>query len=400
MSRRTLYFAIPALMILIFAAAVLIVTRKPDDPFQGDAIVNPAFPSLSYGIQAFLWWDGGEVGENLDRVTMMGFTYVKQTFAWSDMERKPGKWRFKESDHILDETERRGLKVIVRLGEVPKWAQSTPIGDDVHDTPPADLDAWANYCGTIASHYKGHIAGSQVWNEPNLSREWGGRPVNAIEYTELLAACSLAIRAADPDAKIISAGLAPTGNEDTIALRDDVYLDQMYKAGFQQYVDAVGAHAPGFSAPDVDPSVPEAGRWASFRRVEDLRKIMIANGDAAHQIAILETGWTTDTVHPGYAWYAVSEADQAKNLRAAYEYAAENWRPWVGLMSMIYIAKPTWTQDDEELWWAITEQRPGYIYNRPAFDALVRMAKYCGDQIMPARDMAKEIPVAPDNPCD
>lgn len=396
---RRLVLIFAPLLVLIAFIGVFFVLRFTADPFQGHAIVNPAFPSLTYSIQAFLWWDGGEVGQNLDRITMMGFTHVKQTFAWLDLEPTQGEWHFEQSDRILAETERRGLKVIARLGEVPDWAQGEILGDDVHDTPPADLDTWGNYCGTLAANYAGRIAGYQIWNEPNLSREWGGQPVNAVDYVELLAVCSNAIRAADPQAKIISAGLAPTGNEDALALRDDVYLDQMYKANFQQYVDAVGAHAPGFSKPDVDPSVPEQGRWASFRRIEDLRKIMIDNGDAAHQIAILETGWTIDEIHPAYSWFRVTEAEQAQNLRAAYEYAAENWRPWVGLMSMIYLAKPTWTEENEEFWWSITEQRPDYIYNRQAFDALARMAKYCGDKIMPNRDTNVEMPVEPPNPC-
>ena len=71
----------------------------------------------------------------------------------------------------------------------------------------------------------------------------------------------------------------------------------------------------------------------SFRRVEDLRKIMIANGDAARQMALLEVGWTTNQVHEAYAWYAVTEDEQAEYMREAYAYAAAHWRPWVGLMS-------------------------------------------------------------------
>jgi polysaccharide biosynthesis protein PslG len=399
MLRRLSYLLIPLAFMLL---AAFVMLRPPADPFRGNAITDPAFPSLTYGIQAFLWWDGGEVGLNLDYVTTMGFTHVKQTFAWQDLEAKRGAWDFTQSDRILDELEKRRLKLVVRLGETPDWARHEIDPEaDIHDTPAADLSDWANYCGTLAARYKGRIAAYQIWNEPNLSREWGGRPPNAVDYVELLKACSEAIRAADPDAILISAGLSPTGNEDARALRDDIYLDQMYQAGFQQYIDVVGVHAPGFTAPEVDPAAAPAGRWASFRRVEDLRKIMIDNGDAARQIAILETGWTIDPVHPQYSWFAVDETTQARNLRGAYEYAAENWRPWVGLMSAIYLAKPIWTEDDEEYWWSITfpGPNPGDIFTRPAFDQLTRMAKYCGDQIMPARDGEEFIPVEPYNPC-
>ncbi len=289
----------------------------------------------------------------------------------------------------MEAVERRDLELVARLGEVPLWAQGE-VGDTTPeepiDVPPADLSDWANYCGTLAERYRGRIRAYQIWNEPNLTREWGNRPPNAAGYVELLRACSRAIRAADPDAILISAAPAPTGSHDNIAQRDDIYLDRMYKAGFADYIDVVGAHAPGFAEPWYGPDDAERdgkGRWATFRRVEDLRKIMIANGDAARQMAILETGWTTDQVHPEYAWYAVSEAEQAENLVAAYRYAAEHWRPWVGLMSVIYMAPSSWTPQDEEYWWAITKPNN---HTRQAFIDLANMEKHCGDRFIPARE--------------
>ncbi len=93
----------------------------------------------------------------------------------------------------------------------------------------------------------------------------------------------------------------------------------MYDAGFQHYVDAVGMHAPGYSAPEVAPEDGAGGhRFFTFRHVEDLRRIMVANGDAAHQVALLEVGWTTDQQNPDYSWFAVDEPTQARNLVAAY----------------------------------------------------------------------------------
>jgi hypothetical protein len=174
----------------------------------------------------------------------------------------------------------------------------------------------------------------------------------------------------------------------------------MYDAGFSQYVDVVGMHAPGFSAPETDPADGVGGhRFFTFRHVEDLRRLMIANGDAAKQVALLEVGWTTDTQNPAYAWFAVSEAEQARSLVAAYAYAAENWRPWVGLMSAIYIADPVWTEANEEWWWAITTPSG---YTRQAYIDLANMAKYCGERVIPARDPGspEALGLVPVHPCD
>jgi hypothetical protein len=369
---------------------LLTVPRSSSDAFLGFRVIAPPFTSLTYGIQAALWWDSGWAGTHLDWIQRMVFSHVKQTFAWEAIEPQPGEWHFERADVILGELERRNLKLVVRLSDAPEWAfannvPQTKPAEGVVDTPPDNLDDWANYCRAVAERYRGRIAAYQIWNEPNLSREWGGQLPDPLGFVALLRACSEAIRAVDPDAILISPGLAPTGNYDNIAWPDDLYFQHMYDAGFQQFIDVVGVHAPGYTAPEVAPAdAPGGNRFFSFRRVEDMRRIMVQNGDAARQMAILELGWTTDPREDSnMAWFAVDEATQARNLVAAYQYAADHWRPWVGLMSMIYIADPAWTPDDEQYWWAITTPDG---YTRQAYIDLANMAKYCGDDVRPPRD--------------
>lgn len=392
------------LIIVVAAALLLTVPQSSTDPFLGFRVTNPPFTSLTYGIQAFLWWDTGQAGLNMDWIQRMVFSHVKQTFAWEDIEPQPGEWHFENGDRLVAELERRNLKVVARLTDAPGWAIAgntphTMSPDVIVDTMPDRLEDWANFCGVVAERYRGRIAAYQIWNEPNLSREWGGQVPSPEGYVALLRACAEAIRAADPDAILISAGLAPTGDYTDQAWPDDLYLQRMYDAGFQQYVDVVGVHAPGYTAPEVDPAdAPGGHRFFSFRHVEDMRRIMIANGDAARQMAILELGWTTDQIHPDMQWFAVTEAEQARNLVAAYQFAAEHWRPWVGLMSMIYMANPAWTPDNEEYWWAITTPDG---YTRPAYADLANMAKYCGDDVRPPRDPSspEALGVIPVIPC-
>ena len=108
------------------------------------------------------------------------------------------------------------------------------------------------------------------------------------------------------------------------------------------------------------------------QQLDYLRAIMVANGDGAKQVAILEMGWTLDTVNSQYSWFAVDEQTQADYLVRAYQYAAANWQPWIGLMSTIYLADYHWTPEDEQWWWAITlpDGTP-----RPAYEALRNMEK-------------------------
>ncbi len=359
------------------------------DPFLGDEITDPAFPSLTYGIQASLMWNP-DPQYHLQLVELVAFSHIKQIFAWEDIQPGPDLWSWEEADAVVDMVEERGIRLVARLTDAPDWTHPDIEGEkdvDFVDAPPDDPADYGVFCGAFAARYAGRIDAYQVWNETNLARERCNQTPNAEEYVALLAACSDAIRAADPDAVIISAGLAPTGNNDATAKRDDMYLQDMYTVGFQQYVDAVGAHAAGYNPPTYGPddaAAENVGRWFSFRRIEDLRKVMIHNGDAQRQMAILEFGWTRNPgVHPDYAWYAVDERTQAEYMIEAYTYAAENWRPWVGLMSAIYISDPYWTWEDEEYWFSLV--MPDGI-TTTAFKWVANMPKYCDDHVIPARD--------------
>ena len=396
---RTLALPVWAVSLILLVAT----PRSSTDAFMGFAVTDPPFTPLTYGIQAFLWWDHGFAGRDMDWIQRMVFSHVKQTFAWEDIQPERDVWSFGRADDLLVELERRNLKVVARLSDAPEWVHPA-IGSRKNggfvDAPPDDFADFARFCGILAERYRGRISAYQIWNEPNLSREWGDRPPDATGYVALLQTCSDAIRAADPNAILISAGLAPTGTYDETATPDDIYLQAMYESGFQRFVDVVGMHAPGFSAPEVAPEDGVGGhRFFTFRRVEDLRRVMVANGDAARQAALLEVGWTTDKSNPNYSWFAVSEEEQARNLVAAYQYAADHWRPWVGLMSTIYIANPDWHDTDEEWWWAISTPDG---YTRQAYVDLANMAKYCGDVVRPARDPGspEALGLVPVTPCD
>lgn len=318
------------------------------------------FDSPEYGVQAFLFWEPDLAGDRLAMVRKMGFGWVKQGFAWRDIEpfegAEPDWWK---PDRVVEQVEAAGLKLVARLDRQPFWAQEEEW-PPLENAPPADLDDFGAFCGRLATRYRGRILAYQVWNEPNLSREWGGEPPDPAAYTELLRVCYEAIKAADPEALVISAGLAPTGTGLPEAMPDDEFLRGMYAAGAAAYFDVLGLNAPGYKAPpELDPDIaadPEAGyggnRWMSFRHVEDMRAIMVANGDGDKQIAILEMGWVLkQDLHPSYSWFGVDETQQAEYLVGAYRYAREHWQPWIGLMVTVYIADPNWTPEDHEQWW-------------------------------------------------
>ncbi|HHS96735.1 MAG TPA: hypothetical protein ENK08_02375 [Chloroflexi bacterium] len=337
-------------------------------------------PSPDYGMQAFLWWHVNAAERDLQLIEDAGFHWVKQLVAWRDVEGAGrGRFEWSRTDFIVERAQAHGLRILFRLDglPLPDWVE--PPSDPSIPVPPEE---YGRFCGTLAERYRGQVQAYQIWNEPNLSREWAGHSPDPAGYVELLRACYIAIKRADPDALVISAGLAPTGTPPPEAMPDTEFLTQMYEAGASPYFDLLGVHAPGFHAPpETSPGVaailPEYGRqrFFCFRHVEDLREIMVHYGDADKQVAVLEMGWTSDPIHPEYAWFAVTEEQKADYLVRAFRYAREHWRPWIGPMFVYTLADLFWTPDDEQYWWAITE--PGWPETivRPAYEALKEMEK-------------------------
>jgi polysaccharide biosynthesis protein PslG len=347
-------------------------------------------------MQAFLWWRPEVAQRDMELIRDAGFRWVKQAFAWREIEGSgKGQYDWSVSDRIVDQAESIGLHVIARLDSDPSWAsgQVYPNANNIIMTPPNDLQDFADFCYNLASRYKGRIAAYQLWNEPNLSREWGGMAPDPEGYVRFLKAGYEAIKRGDPNAIVISAGLAPTTRRDQVAMPDTEYLKRMYAAGAGPYFDALGAHGAGYRSPpemdpgevandpnyynNGDPNCPgPLCRIYCFRHVEDLRQIMVDNGDTDKQVVVLEFGWTIDERPDSpYAWHAVSEEQQADYFIRAYQYAKQHWQPWAGVLSLIYMPDVDWTEADEQYWWSIAVPNYPQFLPRKAYRDLAPMEK-------------------------
>ena len=357
-------------------------TNPPPAPTNAPA-TSLRMASPEYGMQAFMWWRPEVASRDLQVIKAAGFGWVKVNFGWRDIEGAgKGIYDWSRTDKIVEMTSAEQMKVLVRIDHQPQWVG----GGYPANGPPKNMNDLADFFSALASRYRGRIHAYEVWNEPNLAREWGGQVPDPTGYVEMMKVSYAAIKRGDPNAIVVSAGLSPTGTWNAEARPDEWYLATMYElmpGGSNGYFDVLGAHAPGFkSPPEIDPAQvhvqgdPKTDRLFCFRHVEDLRAIMVKYGDSAKQIAVLEFGWTSDSRPDSpYNWHAVSEQTKADYLVRAFKYAKENWSPWIGLMSLIYVCDPDWTPDHEQYYWAIND--PGYpdFKPRPAYNALKAMPK-------------------------
>jgi hypothetical protein len=349
------------------------IVRRVDD----GKVASPA-PTA----HVFLWGNPETTDRDLRLAKEGGFTWVKQRFEWRYIEKEADDaFEWAEPDRVVDAINRSGLGIVARLDNQPDWARADGIFPA--SGPPDDLDDWKDFVADVAQRYKGKVQAYEIWNEPNLAREWGGARPDPRAYTEMLRVSYQAIKKADPQALVISAGLSPTTEVSDLARSDTVFLREMYQAGAGQYFDVLGVHAAGYKAhPEADPaevarepaltnsdpSAEELRRAYSFRHVEDMRRIMLEAGDWDKQVAIMEMGWTSDPRPDSpYHWHSVPEEQKAEYLVRAFRYAQQQWTPWVAQMTVLYIPDPRWTAGEEQYHWSITNP-DGTA--RPAYQAL------------------------------
>jgi len=314
-----------------------------------------------YGMNMFIWNHPESTARDLGTVRQAGFTWQKTLFQWREIEGAcKGCFDWRESDRVAKATRDAGVKLLVRIDFEPYWART----DKAHNGRPDSLHDFSDFVRAVADRYKpgspnGQVDAIEVWNEPNLQREWG-EPISrqsAATYVQLLTGAYQAIKAVSPSTLVVTAGLSPTGWSDDTARPDDQYLGWMFDAGLSGNYDVLGLHGNSqvsdpTAAPGSMPGLEDGSFY--FRRIEQLRRIQEARGDAHKPVWLLEFGWTSDAIHPAYSWFAVSEDQKAKNLLSAFQYARSNW-PWLGAMFVGTLPDPSWNHQREEYWWAIAD---------------------------------------------
>ena len=254
-------------------------------------------PGFAYGIQAH-----GEhkLPQIVSSVQDLGLGWVKQQVRWEQIEGTRDDYGWSGLDTIVDAYNEAGFNVLFSVTAAPGWARGGKPGDG----PPDDYRTFSEFMSALTAHFRGRVRAYEIWNEPNVQREWEGARLSAADYVRLLAGAYQAVKAVDPGAAVVSGAPAPTGiNDGILAIDDRVFLQQMYDAGLKDNCDAVGAHPYGFANPpdvyyaggDFDPNRGWDDHPCFFFRntMEDYYQIMAAHGDGEKRVWATEFGWST-----------------------------------------------------------------------------------------------------------
>ncbi len=264
-----------------------------------------------------------------------GITWIKQQFSWEEIEpQRKGEFDWAKYDRIVDLAEQYGMQIIARLDRPPDWTRQ----DNRFKTrPPDDLADYGDFVYAFVERYRGRVGYVQIWNEPNLTAEWGFERVDAVAYTRLLEVAYRRAKEADAGIVVLSAPLAITLEDASMRgnHNDLIFLEQMYQAGAGDYFDILSSNAFGLDLPPEDPPAPDR---LNFRRVELQREIMERYGDERKPVWINEYGWNSapasfpDDI---LTWERVTEAQQAEYTVRGIAWARQHW-PWLGVVNIWY----------------------------------------------------------------
>ncbi len=304
-----------------------------------------------------------KIQQSLRMVREMGTPWIVEFFPWPYIEPKEGEFAWDHADTVIEHAKNQGLTVIARLSWTPAWVRADHSeGDPDRETTltylsPESYGQFADFVARFVARYRGRVDHVIIWNEPNLSFEWGYRPVDPEGYADLLREVYPRVQAANPEVVVLAGALAPTLEPEAspVGMSDLIYLERMYEAGAAPYFDGLSAHVYGHTSP---PEEPPAADRINFRRVELLRDIMVAYGDDHKPIYITEAGWND---HPRWTG-AVSPAERIEYTIGAYQWSYHHW-PWCEVVAMWAFRYPAPTYSYLDHFTFVTDDfQPKVIY--------------------------------------
>lgn len=297
--------ALPVIITATPAITMEVIETIPDLNIEPAESIPVEF---GYGIDVN--FVDGPSADQLATLDTLGFAWVKQEILWRNFEPAPGEINFEALDAIIETLEARQMNILLTITYAPDWARSI----QEENGPPDNFANYGAFISALATRYKGRVQAYEIWNEPNLRSRWKSplHPIGAASYIELLRHGHNAVKAADPNASVISAGLAPTGFNDARnaevgdlevnAIDDRVFLSDLYATGVSELVDGIGAHPMGWAnPPDARCCEAASGVLTHFEdehfyfinTLESYHQIMVDNGDTNTPVWVTKFGWGT-----------------------------------------------------------------------------------------------------------
>lgn len=225
-----------------------------------------------------------------------------------------------EAAEIIRTAHSNGFKILIGLVGFPNQ-----MGDMQSYIP-----QFAQFAGEVAALGPDAI---EVWNEPNLDREWPRGQISGATFTTLLRATYNEIKIRNPNVTVIAGAPAPTGAEGAFpgqVVNDDRFVRDMVGAGATNYMDCMGLHYnEGIVPPKATSGDPRGDYYTRY--LPTLIDTYWSLLGGAVPLCITELGYLTSEglgpLPPFFGWGGgTTLAQQAAWLAGAASYASQTGR--------------------------------------------------------------------------
>ncbi len=275
--------SIRRLTVSILAAAIAAGLFPSATATAADVATRP-----EVGVMYHATWnydDDAQRIEALDKMAEAGVEVVRIDVAWCSVQSSGpnsyAKWYLDRLNLTINAARARGIEVLLVLFCTPAWATSNPSAswETASPMPPKDPGDYGRVAGWLANYFRGRTVGWEIWNEPNHPRFWSGTPS---EYVRILKAAYPAIKAADPQARVVSGGTSYT---------DARWIETLYELGSRPFFDVMAIH-PYMAPADLPPETENGEMW-TISAVGGVRRLMDRYGDDNKEIWFTEFGWSS-----------------------------------------------------------------------------------------------------------
>jgi hypothetical protein len=194
----------------------------------------------------------------------------------------------------------------------------------------AYIEAYTNFLAGVAGYGPDAI---EVWNEPNIDREWPRGQISGANYAAMLGQAYQKIKSVNSGVLVISAAPAPTGAEAAFpgqVVNDDNWFRQLWEAGGANMMDCVGVHynegvvPPSQTSGDPRDNFPTRYFWTMISRYDNIT-------GGSKPLCFTELGYVSPEgygpIAPNFAWGAnTTVAQQSAWLAESIALASRSGR--------------------------------------------------------------------------
>lgn len=228
-----------------------------------------------------------DLDQYFQNLQSLGIKWVRWDIDWGDTQwdSSTSYW-WDAPDRVAATAKRFGINTLAVVGYSPKWGSSGSC-KDYSKCPPTDPKVFGNFAGQAAKRYKDSINYWEIWNEPNFA-DFIGPSSDVSKYAEIIRESYTQIKNANPQAVVITGGLAASGDESDGSISPLTFINAMYALKANQYFDAIALHP--YSYP-VSPNY--IASWNSWQQMTLIRQLMVNKGDSNKKIWVTEYGAPT-----------------------------------------------------------------------------------------------------------